>query len=309
MQRYNPMDGTTSRFEATLSGDVIVDDETLIPMLIIPVEIENKSNTEARIISSRMNITVVTSQDNKKIYTYLGSAYEKQPKYTTMGANSYISISPKSSHILYFAMPIYHEILIRLEKLRSGGDVIFICEIFVWSMIHNGSVYEPVFDKSIVKDRGRNEIVISKSDWIKNILNRTPYTKLSVVELPEPKTPTDEILHKVVEYLHNAWKKYMMGDYYGAVTDIRRALDSLRNEYFKKVGILTEDQINWGRLTQSQTEKKVLKNMFDALLKLGSKAAHEGANSITRENAELAIITSQAFIKFVLDLIRYSTTE
>ena len=46
--------------------------------------------------------------------------------------------------------------------------------------------------------------------------------------------------------------------------------------------------------------------MLNALSKLGNKAAHEGARSITRENAELAIITFQAFLKFILDLIRHA---
>lgn len=310
IQDYRPITNTTQRFEATLNGDIFIDETAIIPILIIPVEIENKSNVEVRIISIRMNIAIVTKQDSRIKYIYLGPAYEKQPTYTICsGGKCYIQISPQGSRTFYFAMPMHHELLMRLEKLRNGGDIKFVCEVFVWSMVRINNMYEPVFDKCIVKDRGRNEIVISRSDWVEKILNKASYIRLSIVELPAPKAPSDEILLKIMEYLNNAWKKYMLGEYYEAVTDIRRALDALKKEYFKKIGILMENQIDWGKLTNSQTEKEALKKMFDALSKLGGKAAHEGARSITRENAELAIITFQAFLKFILDLIRHIRSD
>lgn len=49
--------------------------------------------------------------------------------------------------------------------------------------------------------------------------------EVTVVELPEPIDIPE--LRNALDYLKNAWKSYRIGEYYDAVTNIRRALNAL----------------------------------------------------------------------------------
>ena len=49
--------------------------------------------------------------------------------------------------------------------------------------------------------------------------------EVTVVELPEPIDVPE--LRNAIDYLRSAWRSYRIGEYYDAVVNVRRALDSL----------------------------------------------------------------------------------
>ncbi len=108
-------------------------------------------------------------------------------------------------------------VLDKIEELRNGEDLLLAVTLKLW--IGPKVIILPV------SHAGRPFIRIAKSDWAKRILRNAGYMEVTVVELPEPADIPE--LRNSLDYLKNAWKSYRIGEYYDAITNVRRALDAL----------------------------------------------------------------------------------
>ncbi|OWJ54736.1 hypothetical protein Pdsh_03130 [Pyrodictium delaneyi] len=196
-------------------------------------------------------------------------------------------------------------VLDRIEQLREGGDLILAIYLKVW--------WQQKVTTLPVSHAGRPFIRIAKSDWAERILKKAGYTEVTVIELPEPVDVPE--LRNAIDYLRSAWRSYRIGEYYDAVINVRRALDSLvdglknynpnlvaeRVENNRKI-----EEPNFKALAKTDTEADSITRIYKSLRSIGGLSAHQGAIHVDKQLAELSIIVGQAILRYVTKRIKGS---
>ena len=160
---------------------------------------------------------------------------------------------------------------------------------------------------------GRPYVRIAKSDWAEKILRKTGYMEVTTVELPEPIDVPE--LRNALDYLKNAWKSYRIGEYYDAVTNIRRSLDALVKGLQNYDPSLVEERTENNRTIREpkfsafaitgEREKEAIAKVYKALHNaLGGLSAHEGAINVDKSLAEFAVTTGQALLRYFTSRLR-----
>lgn len=300
----SPVDNWT----AELVGDPDIASDALYPFLSFHVRITNRHTQQRGINSISGGLFVGKDTQNQIEFVYLSpiivASISPQASVTmSLQQDVPLIIAPQRSIDIYALAELSPIALNRLEMLREGEDLLFVIRLNLW--VGTKTTALPV------SHAGRPYIRVAKSDWAERILKKAGYMEVAVVELPEPIDIPE--LRNSLDYLKNAWKSYRIGEYYDAVTNVRRALDALVRGLQNYDASLIEERTENNRTireprfsafaTTGEREKDAISKVYRALRSaLGGLSAHEGAINVDKQLAEFAVVTGQA-------LLRYFTTR
>ena len=194
-------------------------------------------------------------------------------------------------------------LLHKIEEIREGGDLNY----FIFGHV----LGERLDPKNIPhKGMGTNLQVtesISKSDWVEKFLPRFNFKHVQLVEIPHL---TSQSFEKIAGYLSDAWKQKHMGHYDNTLTDCRRAIEETR-KMVKSLGYVNEnterrDKTDWAKYFDNKDIGDIFTKIDQHLYRFTSKGAHPN-KGINREDADYALLISQAGINYVIKTFENST--
>lgn len=297
---------------AELVGDPFVATDALYPYLAFNIRLTNRHSQQRGIGNISGELYIGKEKQNRVELLYvspvvIANIVSQSKKSQEPHREIPITIQPQGYIEIYSLVDLTPMVLNRIEELREGGDLLFAIRLKLWM----GSKMILL----LVSHAGRPFIRVAKSDWAENILKRSGFMEVTVVELPEPIDIPE--FRNSLDYLKNAWKSYRIGEYYDAVTNVRRALDALvdglRNidpnlivERHENERTIREP--NFSSLTGSpERESEVLTKTYRALRSLGGLSAHEGAFAVDKQLAEFAVMTGHALLRYVTFRLKHRT--
>ena len=296
----SPVDNWT----AELVGDPDIASDALYPFLSFHIRITNRHNQQRGINSISGGLFVGKEAQNQIEFVYLSpiivASISPQASVTmSLQQDIPLTIAPQRSIDIYALAELSPIALSRLEMLREGEDLLFVIRLNLW--------VGPKTTVLPVSHAGRPYIRVAKSDWAERILKKAGYMEVTVVELPEPIDIPE--LRNALDYLKNAWKSYRIGEYYDAVTNVRRTLDALvRGLQNYDAGLIEERTENNRTIREprfsafaitGEREKDAIAKVYRALRSaLGGLSAHEGAINVDKQLAEFAVVTGQALLRY-----------
>lgn len=283
---------------AELIGEPSITTDALYPHLSLNIRLVNRANTQRNIVNLSGNVYVGKETPSNIELRYLGPV-------NIVNLKGPLALPPQGHLELEALIELSSMVLDRIEQVREGGDLILTVYLRVWWQ-QNVTILP-------VSYTGRCFIRIAKSDWAERILKNAKYMEVAVVELPEPVDVPE--LRNAIDYLKSAWRSYRIGEYYDAVVNVRRALDSLvdglRSYDPKLVAERMEGdkmivEPDFKALAITETEADSIAKIYRSLRSIGGIAAHEGAVNVDRQLAELSIIIGQAILRYVTKRIKRS---
>ncbi len=289
---------------AELVGDPDIASDALYPFLSFRVRITNRHNQQRGINNISGSLFIGKEAQNQIEFVYLApiiiaNIFPQASTTTNLQQDVSLTIPPQRSIDIYALAELSPVALSKIEKLREGEDLLFVIRLNLWVGAKTTALS--------VSHAGRPYIRVAKSDWAERILKRTGYMEVTVVELPEPIDIPE--LRNALDYLKNAWKSYHIGEYYDAVTNVRRALDALVKGLQNYDASLVEERTENDRTIREpkfsafaitgKREKEAIAKVYRALRSaLGGLSAHEGAINVDRQLAEFAVVAGQALLRY-----------
>jgi hypothetical protein len=204
-------------------------------------------------------------------------------------------LTPNSSLSSNLYIDLDHYRLSQIEKVREGGDLRARVDIF---FIVELQQQPPVkYPQTVSFD-----LRIPKSDWVETILPQLKYKEVSLIELPKIEKPE---FSDVAARINEAWKQYSMGEYENVLTECRKAMEALvsvvKNRGFQKE--ITDEKgkrvvPDWEKVVGHKEVGDIVEAFVQKLFGFLAKGSHYG-KSISREDAELAIMNTHALVNYV----------
>lgn len=240
------------------------------------------------------NIILNLAKSEVKIIPKVG---EKLYGGTLIPLRPWVELSPGSPVLFYLYADLDHYRLTQIEKVREGGSLQVLIELFIVAEIQK----EPPVKQTatiLVQD-----IRIPKSDWVETILPQLKYKDISLIEVPKIEKP---IFSDIVVKLNEAWKQYCMGEYDKVLTECRKAMEGLttlvKTEGFEKE--VTDDNgkkkkaPDWEKVLGHKKTGEIIEAIAQKHFGFLAPGAHYG-KSINREDAELAIMLTHGLVNFI----------
>lgn len=183
----------------------------------------------------------------------------------------------------------------QIEKLREGKNLAF--------QVSGKFFLEMEGAKGKTMHTFWFEIRIPKSQWVEDILSKTGFKNVSLLEIP--RLPTEEY-RDVVKWVDNAWKQYMMGEYDKVLGDCRKALEGLtkivKDKGFEKT-IVEDDKKrklpDWRKFFSNEDLGDIFGTVTQKMFGFMTVGAHFG-KGINREDADLALMIIHSMTNFVI---------
>lgn len=204
-----------------------------------------------------------------------------------------IKLSPSGSYVLYAFLDLDSYRLSEIEKLRQGGELSFIL---------NGrfSYTQPAQISTREVETFQLAIKIPRSQWVDNILAKTGFKNVSLLEIPT--LPNGE--HKeIVKWIESASRQNMMGEYDKVLGDCRKTLEGLtsmvKNRGFKTKDSEGHEISDWEKYFGNEELGDIFGGLCQKMFGFTIPGAHYG-KGINREDADLALMVTHAMTNFVL---------
>jgi len=207
----------------------------------------------------------------------------------------YLRAYPQTSHSLntFLDLDLYR--LRQIEKLREGGNILFHVRVRLATEMEGKN------DKKLCNFE--MSFKVAKSEWVEEILSNIGFKEVSLIEIPKIHTQEYE---KVLGWIDNAWKQYMMGEYDRVLGDCRKALEGLtdvvKEKGFEKT-IVEDDKKqkvpDWRKFFASEDIGDIFGSMVQKMFGFTTVGTHFG-KGINREDANLALMTVHSMIDFVV---------
>lgn len=207
--------------------------------------------------------------------------------------------------------PLSHQLVARIEELRSGGDAQFRVLMRVAGILEHpnwdGRVIPVVLDRLAIQPSKRNPIstlTIPKSDWAEKMLPPLQFGKWRVYELPTTDAPP---MRGVDDYIAEAFSQFNVGNYKRAIGASRDAVEAMKEH----LGNVINPAFGDSRASAEEKSKfaveafsKLVTSMleFDATLtSMMAVGAHPRPPelSVARADAELAISVAVSWRRYV----------
>jgi len=303
----SPVDNWT----AELIGEPAIASDALYPFLAFSIRITNRHNQQRGINQISGDLFIGKEVNNQIEFIYLkpitiANIFPQTSRTVSFQQSIPLTIPAQGHMDLYALAELSPIALNKIEELRGKEDVLFAVRLKLW--VGPKTVVLPV------SHAGRPFIRVAKSDWAEKILRATGYMQVTAVELPEPIDVPE--LRNALNYLKDAWKRYHIGEYYDAVTNVRRALDALvqglQNYDVNLINERTENnrtirEPNFAAFAVTgEKEKEAITKVYRALRSaLGGLSAHEAAVNVDKQLAEFAVVTGQALLRYFTARLRH----
>lgn len=237
-----------------------------------------------------------------------------------------------ATHELRFDLRVSHFELQKLEEIRSGGDLHFLCHSLMWipaSYTRDGERATENVHINTVQDR--NVYKYPRSEWIDD-LNKTDYGKIDMIEIPQLQIANVAASKDVQRFLSEAQKAIMEGRYGDALGECRKVLNVVYNavdawgashEFEKEIAqrlqdIKAGDRPNalrkyvFEKLVGHKEKGERINNLRNVLFQYLSLDAHEADHSgmeFTPHDALLAVRVTTGFAANVLRYLANAETK
>ncbi len=194
----------------------------------------------------------------------------------------------------------------KFEEFREGRDLLLRINLRC-NRVRSGGSIDP--ERTIILWRNGREIIkIPRSEWVDEILPRLGLKRIRLIEVPVLESVPTEF-KDVPNYIEEAWKDYLRGDFDDAIANCRRCLmgiiDGVRKlncekyEEDEKTGekrpVPDWKKFFGGHETLAENFEKIFRGCFG----FTQPGSHIG-RATTRCEAECAIGTTYAIANFVI---------
>jgi len=278
--------GTNSRLRISLKA-VTPDEDALSPRMKFEFDLANIIDDDAYMIKVTIHDIQMEVKGPHR-YQFLGTA--------TPTGDQMFNLGPTSDKSIRYQLELSHYTLEQIEKLR-GGDLLLRASSTLIVQRVGGEGYSShpfLFD-----------FEIAKSKWVEKILPELGYKHVSLVEIPD--LPDGEFA-QITQYLNAAWRDKMMGQYDGALTNCRKALEALGKQ-IRSMGFetLREDGVgkrpDWKELFRSEDLGDIIGKLHQKVIGFTVPGAHAG-KAINREDGDLAILTTHGLVQFAISKMK-----
>ena len=255
---------------------------SLIPRLNFRIELESDAN-----IMVLEGVGEVKIRKNDAYYL-LGSL---NPFLNRM----YLMSGRRVSFIVSF--PLDYRRFELIEEERKGKDVRLRINIRVLYLRLKPTPELPrAFEQEnveITQPAGRGtDLRVPQSEWLK-MLQEMGYERFRMLEIPIPEPPMGTVIDDALGHIEAARKSFDEGDYDDVLVDCRKALEVIKKA-INKNKIQLEAVLD---SSESKTEK--VKRLQAGLRDFLSLGPHELGAKIDRRDAEIALIFTISFVRYL----------
>jgi len=147
--------------------------------------------------------------------------------------------------------------MLKLEELRSGGDLWFTINIQKGLCIpHNKGIERLRFQQT-----GNTKYKYAQSEWITH-LNATEFNKIELIELPKIIFPKIPLTEEIIKFVNKSNQEYLEGKYGSVLKENRSVIETLDRglkEWFDKN---SKSELE-GKLNKDDRRKQYLFYLFN----------------------------------------------
>jgi hypothetical protein len=307
-------------------GKVHADQKYILPRLIIPVKIKSHSLISGRgsaiddqpevgfVFTNLIMKVSVTERVQDGINMIIGYASPETLNHEIKGQDKNIE----------FGLTLDHYLLSQIEKLRNNDNLYLGVDLRGqgYALQDNGKIIE--------QELNQETIVVSKSDWVEEVLNQLNYKSVALIEVPilYAENYTD-----IIKELNDAWKQYSMGEYKQVLGHCRNALDGIATKV-KEAGFKisnkegefkcpncshtwTKSDINkadetevpdWKEFFDSEKRGKNIREIFRNTRGFAVPGAHFG-KVMSKEEADFVLFQTYSIVKYVISRFKDKKSE
>ena len=266
------------------------DPHSIYPRLRIQVNVraENvgQNDTYIGIDGLRLDSSILNENGVEK---HLPNAYSDSGSYT---AGTY-------ENSIIFIMDLDHFGLVQIERIRNNGDIRLKSSLrYSYEM---PSQYVDRTTKFPIKQSGflqLQEYTIPKSVWLERILPAFNFKEVFLLEIPKLMGNADTA--NLAKYLAGALDKLSSGDYPGVLIDCQKALEETKALAKTKGYTTTESRIDFGKLTDTDTIKTALDNVWSGIWNFSQPGGRHIGSDRGREEAWFAILTTYGMVNLIM---------
>ncbi|MHB8579159.1 MAG: tetratricopeptide repeat protein [Ignavibacteriaceae bacterium] len=263
------------------------------------------------------NINSTSLEENYSMLNFTGDLYfvvKQNLKYKIANFSSDQIMNYSTGYELShsFSIPLDYYRLKQLEEKRKGNLPI---EFHFRALLGkhpripvNSKLQRENSIKELFKSEFNLNLEIPESVWIENILNKTGYANIKLIEVPIPKKIVPPIYQQALKELEEANKYYNEGDYDKSISHCRRAIEIIPNaiqtdfgkenpSYNFRVKSFLDQHLS---TFLSKPKRDSMHSILTAIWNLSSVQSHSSPlEYFSRSDAEALIVISSVMLSYI----------
>ena len=270
-----------------------------------------------RIFSNQLeNISSPSLEENYSMLNFTGGLYcvvnqNLKFKISNFYSDQILDYSSGFESTHSFSIPLDYYRLKQLEEKRTSNlpvEFHFSALIAKHPRILVNSNSQNHAINELFKSEFNLNLVIPESVWIENVLNKTGYANVKLIEVPIPKNIIPLIYQQALEELEEANKYFYEGDYDKSISHCRRAIEIIPQAiptdfgkenppYNAKVKSFFDQHLS---TVLSDSKREAMQSVLRAIWNMSSIQSHPSPiGYFTRNDAETLIIISSTLLSYI----------